>query len=129
MPKSLYKIQNLIGPLTWAYDIYHKLDGCRGIYILSLVSKKHLIRYPKGHSNVFYIGQSENIGKRLREHYSYKKNKKLYNHIIDDDTNVYILKYSHGNTNLTYKEKEALMLFEQKYGCIPFCNTQGSCLE
>ena len=129
MPKSLYKMQNLIGPFTWTHDAYYKLDRCRGIYILSLVSKKHLIRYPKGHSNVFYIGKSENIGNRLWQHLSSKTNKKLYNHIIDDDTNVYILKYSHGNANLINKEKEALMLFEQKYGCIPFCNTQGSYLE
>ena len=129
MPKSLYRIQNLFGPFTWTPYTCNEFDRCRGIYILSLVSKKHLIRYPKGHSNVFYIGQSDNIGKRLHEHLNRKNNIKLYKHIVEDDTNVYILKYSHGNTNLKNKEKEALMLFEQKYGCIPFCNTQGSCLE
>lgn len=121
MPRSFCK--NFTGPVKWD-NVQNEFIEIRGIYIISIRCKKYLISYPRKKSNIIYIGRSENIGKRLWEHYYYKKNWGLYNYIDYYPLNVHVMELQHGNSNVKKHENKTILSFENEYGCAPICNLQ-----
>lgn len=125
MPKNIY--DSLEGPYKFTEQLCNDLAGYKGVYIISISSKPYLIQYPRGRHNIIYIGQSKDIGARLKQHRvwnSVNKNWGLYNYIEEFTLNVYIKKLNHWKQESKKYENDMILDFENEYGCAPICNLQ-----
>ncbi|MCD4821796.1 MAG: GIY-YIG nuclease family protein [Methanococcoides sp.] len=120
-PKRLFG--NLEGAFPLNGTIYDKLSGKSGVYVITVVGWEWRIPYPCSKSNIIYVGQSEDIGKRLRQHKSAGMNHELKVYADGCSLNVYyrsVLNVS----ELKMYESQMILQFENKYGGIPMCNNQ-----
>ncbi|WP_135604107.1 GIY-YIG nuclease family protein [Methanococcoides sp. NM1] len=120
-PKRLFL--NLEGAFPWNGKIYDKLSGKSGVYLISVIGWERWIPYLHGKSNIIYVGESEDIGKRLRQHKSIGINHELKGYVDGCFLNVYyrnVLNVSELKTH----EAQMILEFEDRYGGIPMCNGQ-----
>lgn len=120
-----------VGDLFNEEDLLNEVPVSRGIYII--VSPTTKFQYPKGKSNIMYIGTSNNLRRRLKNHFDhYHEAKKdwnkcttwfsnRYNYMVAFDAEVYYIKTT-GNENEKYLESRALEGFYDKYYAIPVGN-------
>ncbi|KGK98968.1 hypothetical protein LI82_02700 [Methanococcoides methylutens] len=121
MPKRMYGY--LKGPIDWNSAIYNKISGMPGIYIVTVRERNWGIPYPFGMSNIIYIGQSEDIGSRLREHETRGENHGFAQYRAYHNINVYF-KPMDPSSNLERWESNMILDFVNKFGCAPVCNNQ-----
>ncbi|SES91276.1 GIY-YIG catalytic domain-containing protein [Methanococcoides vulcani] len=79
--------------------------------------------YPDGKSDIIYIGESEDIGRRLKQHKSSGKNLGLAGYAKRLSLNIYLRKVYH-KSELERHEAYMINQFANKYGSIPICNGQ-----
>ncbi|WP_135604115.1 GIY-YIG nuclease family protein [Methanococcoides sp. NM1] len=114
---------NLEGAFSWNGTIYDKLSGKSGVYIISVIGWERWIPYLHGKSNIIYVGESEDIGKRLHQHKFTGINRMLKGYVDGCSLNVYyrnVLNVSELKTH----EAQMIHQFENIYGGIPMCNNQ-----
>lgn len=116
-----------------------ELKGKKGVYIIISTRKKFV--YPKGESQVIYIGKSDNLYRRIKEHKAnveyaddYKNNEEkikeyyvygLYNYISEFGGRVFYLS-THGLQKSKNLEAEILDEFYVKYLALPVGNSTYS---
>ena len=111
----------------------HDIPAAPGAYIL--LARGTRFRYPSGTNTVYYIGQSRNLGRRLRRHLS-----RALEARDDRQRTVYIQRheyaaafgthycYVHTWAGLTPRALEELLLarFAEKHRSFPVANGAGS---
>ncbi|MCD4822401.1 MAG: hypothetical protein K8R11_10130 [Methanococcoides sp.] len=120
-PKRLF--EKLEGPFDWNGAISEKLADEAGVYVINAKGWDWKLDYPYGKSDIIYIGESEDIGRRLNEHKSYGRNHGLAGYANRLRLNIYFRKVYHISD---LKKNEAYMIkhFENMYGRAPICNGQ-----
>ena len=110
---------------------FDDVPAAPGVYIM--VAKECKFIYPKKKSPVFYIGTSNNLNRRLKDHLrlyklaqtDYKKNKmwnySRYNYAVAFGADIYYMRIT-GRENEKSLESKAMEGFYDRYGAIPVGN-------
>lgn len=130
---SLKRIDSIVGPIPLfeQEEFVNDIRDKSGIYFF--VSKSHRYIYPSGESPIIYIGTSNNLKRRLKEHlksfhtaqqHLYKKDIWIYsryNYIIHHGADVYYLP-TIGKEDAKNLESKVLENFFDKYASLPVGN-------
>lgn len=93
-------------------------NSTAGVYELRLSPMG--LEYPKGYSNVFYIGSAQSLRKRLLDHISKNgKNGKIRDYINAHKCSFRFIKLANG---WRQEEKRLYALFAETFGSPPVCN-------
>jgi hypothetical protein len=120
-PKRLF--EKLEGPFDWNGTISEKLAEKAGVYVINVKGWDWGLDYPYGKSDIIYIGESEDIGRRLKEHKSSGKNHGLAGYANRLRLNVYFRNVYH-KSELKIHEGHMIARFENEFGRAPICNGQ-----
>lgn len=116
-------MKTLKGHLIGTAQSSEKLADEAGVYVINARGWEWKLDYPYGKSDIIYIGESEDIGRRLKEHKNSGRNHGLAGYANRLRLNVYFRKVYHISD---LKKNEAYMInqFENIYGRAPICNGQ-----
>lgn len=130
---SLNRIDNIVGPIPLfeQKEYINDISNKAGVYFFISKSKRYI--YPKGESPIIYIGTSNSLRRRLKEHLKsfhiaqqHVNEKDLwvysrYNYIIFHGAEVFYLPII-GKENAKDLESKILENFFDKYASLPVGN-------